>query len=790
VSALRQDPSQSLPHPAPRLFAFAAAFATGVLLAEATHPAPAVAIAAGTIASVALILAARRPRRAVAVLIAGVLLGSALAGLRVASLDRSALAAGGRGGADAILVGRVLEDPEQRGGDVRMLFGVSSAEIDGRPVRLRERVLLVVRPPVTSIGSGDRVRADVRLSPLVRVGPDVDAAVRASAARLRHEGVAARAYARAAAVERLGPARDALSRVARIGRRAMTRAVSHLPARDAGLLLGVTIGDTSRLDVALEQDFRDTGLSHLTAVSGENLAMFLGAVAFLLRLLRVRRRATIVVLALATVSFIAITRFEPSVLRAGGMAAVGLAGLASGARREALTALGVTCVALLCWDPFLIHVAGFQLSALATIGILVLAPRLTDGVGRGRLGAVAAVTLGAQLAVAPLIALTFHRFTLVALPANVLALPAVAPATVLGFVAATAGAVWPPIGTVLATLARPSLVWMAGVARAFARVPAATVDTPGGVGGVLALALICVLPALAVRFRMPRRAAPILLAVALLATTAAWARALGPPPLHGLVVTAMDVGQGDAWLVRTPRGATMLVDGGPDPSRTLEELRAHHVRRIDLLVLTHPHADHVDGLPVVAASYAVGRGLEAGLAAELPALAQFRATLRERGVALDVVRRGARYAFGEAVVDVLGPGTLIEGTDSDLNNNSVVLRIRFGASCVMMSGEMQEEGQQALLDSGETLHCPIMTVPHHGSKHMLPAYFAAVAPRVALISVGARNTFGHPSAETLAALLQLGVRVLRTDLSGDVSAALGADGSVAVRTAHAERSAA
>ncbi|TMK17986.1 MAG: DUF4131 domain-containing protein [Actinobacteria bacterium] len=777
-------------HPAPRLFALSAAFAGGALIAEATHPPPAAAIGCGVVAGLVLITGARASHRAVRALAGALLLGVCLAGLRVASLDRSALGAGGRRGADAILEGALLEDPNVVGGDARMLLGVSRAQIDGRPYRLRERVLLVVRPPPAGLAAGDRVRVDARLGALLRADGARDPTLRASAARLRYKGVSARAYARTSGLRRLAPPRDVLTRVARTGRRAMARAVDHLPERQAGLLLGVTIGDTSRLDPALDQDFRDTGLSHLTAVSGENLGMFLGAVAVLLRLARIRRRGTIAGLAVAAIAFIAITRFEPSVLRAGAMVAVALVAVASGARRDALTALGVACLGLLCWDPFLIHVPGFQLSALATVGILVVAPRLASAFGGGKMAAAAAVTLGAQLAVAPLIAQTFHRFSLVALPANLLALPAVAPATVLGFAAATVGAVWPPVGAALATLARPSLVWMAGVAGRLARVPSASVDVPGGLAGIAAIAFVAAMPFFALKARRPGRAGPVLIAVAVFATTTLWARALSEPPLRGLVVTALDVGQGDAWLVRTHDGSTMLVDGGPDEARTITQLRAHGVRRIDLLVLTHPHADHVNGLPSVVEHYPIGRALEAGLEATLPALPAFRNSLRERGVVDDVVRRGARYRLGDTTVEVLGPATLMQGTDSDLNNNSVVMRIRYGSTCVMMSGEMQEEAQQALLDARGDLHCPVMTVPHHGSRHMLPSYFAAVAPQVALISVGAHNDFGHPSGETLAALQQLGVRVLRTDLGGDVAASVDRNGTVTIHEEHAERPAA
>ena len=155
-----------------------------------------------------------------------------------------------------------------------------------------------------------------------------------------------------------------------------------------------------------------------------------------------------------------------------------------------------------------------------------------------------------------------------------------------------------------------------------------------------------------------------------------------------------------------------------------------------------------------------------------------------------MVRRGARYALGEAEIDILGPREpLFIGTDSDLNNNSITMRIRYGSTCLLMSGEVQEDGQEVLLERPDQLRCPVMTVPHHGSKRMLPGFFAAGGARIAVISVG-RNDFGHPSGETLAALAMARMRVLRTDLSGDVSVGLAANGATEIREEHAARPAA
>lgn len=765
-------------HPAPRLYALCVAFIAGVIVAERTHPSPAFAVAAGLVAGSALIGAAGRGHRGVTACLAALVLGFTLAGLRVASLDRGALTAGGRERADAVLTGQVLDDPLPLGaGEVRMLVGVTAAEIDGRNHRVRERVLLTVRGG-RPLAFGDRIRTDVRLGPLLR--PDAPPELRASAARHRRNGVSARAFARAGGITRTGRGTDPLSTVARLGRGAVSKVASRIPPHEGGLLMGMTIGDTSKLDPGLEDAFRTTGLSHLMAVSGANVAMFLGAIAAILKLLGVRRRATLVTLSFALLAFMAITRFEASVIRAGAMAAVGLMGVGLGARREALTALAVAALGLMVWDPFLAFSLGFQLSVVATLGLLIVAPRMTAALRGGSLGAVLGVTLGAQLAVAPLLAMQFRQFSVASLPANVLAVPAVAPATVLGFAAAAAGAIHEPAGVAIATAARPALAWISAVAGTFSRIPNASVGIPGGAIGFVVVVVLTILPLAALRMRRTIRGAPIVLAIALLAATTAWGRALGPTPPGGLVLTAIDVGQGDAWLVRTPGGATMLVDGGPDDHLILAKLRELGVRKIDLLVLSHPHADHVEGLPAVLESIPVARVIEPGLAAEISALGAVRTVARERGIPLEVVRRGARYAFGEAEIDILAPrDPLFTGTDSDLNNNSIVMRIRFGSTCLLMAGEVQEEGQEALLERPDELRCPVMTVPHHGSKRMVPSFFATGA-RFAVISVG-RNDFGHPSGVTLAALAQSRVRVLRTDLSGTIMVGIDARGAVTVR---------
>ena len=492
--------------------------------------------------------------------------------------------------------------------------------------------------------------------------------------------------------------------------------------------------------------------------------MVLVVVAFLLRLASAGRRTTIGAMAVCVLSFCAITRFEPSVLRAGAMTAIALTGMAIGARRVATTVLAAATVALIAYDPFLIYEVGFQLSVLATLGILVIAPRIAEHLPNGKLAQAAAITLGAQLAVTPLILVNFHQISLIAIGANLVAMPAVAPATVGGMAAAGLGALWRPLSAV-ALFTGPPIAWMQWVAHALAQLPLASVGTPAGALGLLLAAALTAGALAAARGKRPKRAAPIILSIALLMTGGAWARALGPAPLHGLIVTMINVGQGDAILVR--QGShTMLIDGGPDPSLLLRGLSAQGVHRIDLLVISHPHADHVDGLVPIAETFPVGRALDTYTPADLPAYNQIVDTLAARRIARDRAVAGMTYRLGDATVDVLWPGVeRMHDTPADVNNNSIVMRVRYGSDAILLAGEVQEEAQQELLNDPDLLRAAVVKVSHHGSAHMIP-----VGP----------NTFGHPAGQTLASLR--GMTILRSDRQGTASVSLDGSGGLAIRT--------
>jgi competence protein ComEC len=369
-----------------------------------------------------------------------------------------------------------------------------------------------------------------------------------------------------------------------------------------GLLPGLVIGDTSRLDPALADDFRATGMTHLVAVSGANCAILLGCVLFLARCCRAGPRVTTFLGALALIGFVLLARPSPSVLRAAAMGAIGLIGLASGRPRAAVPALAAGVFVLVIVDPELAGDMGFALSVTATAGLLLLAPRWRDalhyrGVPRG-LAESLVVPAAAQVACGPLIAMLSASVSLVAIPANLLAGPAVAPATLLGVIAAVLSPLWPDGASMLAWLAGWAARWLVLVAEWGARVPAGVVPWPGGVAGGLLLGSATVLLFYAGRFpRLRRLMIIVLLGVTLGVVPVKLVTTGWPPP--GWLLAACDVGQGDALALSVSPGAAVVVDAGPDPDLADACLDRLGIRSIPMLVISHYHADHINGLPGV-----------------------------------------------------------------------------------------------------------------------------------------------------------------------------------------------
>ncbi|MFD4634097.1 ComEC/Rec2 family competence protein [Streptomyces sp. NPDC058284] len=692
---------------------------------------------------------------------------------------------------------------------------------DGTSTGTRTPVLVVVRTEAPDSAKGSqpvgawlgllpstRLRVHGRLAPPLPEGDKVAAVLRVSGERAPHVVGAPSAKQRLAGKLRGG----------------LREATEGLGADARALIPGLVIGDTSRVPAELDQAFRSTDLTHLLAVSGANLTLVLvlliGPQGTAQRVERrglaprlgIPLRATALLGGALTLGFVLVCRPDPSVLRAAACGLIVLLALATGRRRSLIPALATAVLLLVLYDPWLARSYGFLLSVLATGALLTLAPRWGAALrSRGvppRFADALAAAAAAQAVCAPVVVVLAARVSLVAVPCNLLAEFAVAPATVLGFAALAVAPVAMPVAEGLAWGASWPTGWIAGIARTGAGLPGSGMDWPGGWRGGALLALATVVLVVVGR-RLLRHpwliaACAILLFLVVVQpppvtrVIAGW-----PPPGWRLVMC--DVGQGDAMVLSAGDGAGVVVDAGPDPVAADRCLRSLGITRVPLILLTHFHADHVAGLPGVLRGRKVGAIQTTGFR-EPPEQAEF---VREQAASARIpvipAVAGERRRTGPLDWQVLwppgpsGPGpsgpsgsTGPPGTEGATgssgsagtsavpavprpdgpNDASVTWLVRTGGLTLLLLGDLEPPAQRALLrtPAGAALaSVDVLKVAHHGSAHQDPELLRRAAPRLALVSCGADNSYGHPSPVTLAALRAGGAEVLRTDTDGAIA---------------------
>ncbi|GIH03121.1 competence protein ComEC [Rhizocola hellebori] len=560
-------------------------------------------------------------------------------------------------------------------------------------------------------------------------------------------------------------------------RAGLQRACAPLPDRPGGLVPGLVIGDTSALDPVLEEEFRAAGLTHLVAVSGSNVAIVVGLVVLMARWARLGPGPAALVAALAVMGFVVLVRPSPSVLRAGLMGGIGLIALASGRRRAALPALSAAVIGLIVLDPELAGEAGFALSVLATGGLLLLAPPIRDRLrAKGFPAGVAealAIPASAQLACAPVIAGLSASVSLVSVPANLLAVPAVAPATISGVAAAVISPVWPAAAEFLAWLSGWPAWWLVWVARSAAAVPAGAVPWPGGVGGGLLLAALTALLILGFRSRVVRRLVLVTGLAAMVGAVPVRLLAPGWPP-PGWVMVVCDVGQGDAVVLNAGGGAVILVDTGPDPRALTECLADLDITSLPLVLLSHFHLDHIGGLSA-ALPYHPGQIVTGVWPEPAPGREAVHLAAAQAHIPIAEAPPHAVWTVGQVTLRVLATAPL-HGTRSDPNNNSLVLFGQIRDVGIALLGDAETEQQRMLHADNPSLTADVVKVAHHGSAYQEPALLEAMRAKLAVVSVGAGNDYGHPNPALLAWWQRTGTRVMRTDLDGAIAVSAGTAG--------------
>ena len=392
-------------------------------------------------------------------------------------------------------------------------------------------------------------------------------------------------------------------------------ATDHLPEDARGLVPALVIGDTSRTPPDLTQAMLDTGMSHLSAVSGSNVTLVLGAAMGLCQLCAIRRRRRPWVALAVLVAFVILARPEPSVIRAAVMGSVGLLGLSASRRQMGVPALAGAILALIVWDPWLARSYGFALSSVATLGLLLFAQPWGEAIGRPLperlrwLGPVLAVPVAAQVVCGPIVVPLQGTVSLIAVVANLLAAPLVAPTTIVGVAVALLSVVWVGGAGILAWGAGVPALGIAWVARVCADAPLGQIGWGDSAVAAVLLAVVTVLLVAAAPWAWHRSRLRPLLAVAVVLVTSAFTlppSVVGWPP-PGWVVVACDVGQGDGLVINAGAGRVVVVDTGQEPAAVDGCLRRLGVSEVDLVVLTHFHADHAGGLAGVLDGRRVGQ---------------------------------------------------------------------------------------------------------------------------------------------------------------------------------------
>lgn len=556
-----------------------------------------------------------------------------------------------------------------------------------------------------------------------------------------------------------------------------------MPPREAALARGFVLGQDEGIDAGTVEDFRRAGLSHLLAVSGQNVALLALLAMPLLAAFGITLRTRLVWILAAIAIYVPLAGAGPSILRAGVMGALSVLATLAGRRASRLYALVVAAIVTLAIDPGIGADVGWQLSFAAVLGILALASplrmaiasRLGRGGWRGPLAEGAAMTVAATLSTAPLIAFHFGSFSTTTLLANLVALPAVAPAMWLGMLSAVGGQVPGFPIAVFNAIAAPLLAYIAQVAAWCGRPSWAylqvRLDATGLVLSYLVLAAATLgVPQIMRRRRIAalrkRRRAPTAgLAAGLLAIALAWAGdgggATATAPVAGLRVEVLDVGQGDAILLQPADSPAVLIDGGPPGADLVEKLRAAGVAGLGIAVVTHEQSDHAGGVEELLGRFPIGRLAYARLSRRL------RSEAEATGATPVRIAAGARIRSGRLRLEVLWPPRELLASPlagADPNTQALVLLARWRDFSMLLAADA--EAETVPIDPGPV---DVLKVAHHGSDDGgLGSLLDRVAPRLAVISVGADNPYGHPTPGTLGALAAHRTSILRTDRDGTV----------------------
>jgi competence protein ComEC len=539
----------------------------------------------------------------------------------------------------------------------------------------------------------------------------------------------------------------------------------------AGALIpGLVLGDTSLQSQSFITQMRRVGLSHLTAVSGANFAMVATFLFWLLQFLIKGLRNRLWVVGIILFIFIFLVRPTPSVLRAAVMSAVVILAKYFGERSFGIPSLSAAIMFLLLLDPIQSTDPGFALSVLATAGILLLSPvieeRLSKKVKTTWIVQSISIPVSATIFCLPVIALISNQLSLVTVPANILVAPVIAPITLLGFVAAIIAPIAPFLSSFLLLIATPLAHWIVIVSQSMANLPAISFNRTF----MFFILFTAIIIGLINRRKWVIYLAILFLSIQLMISHFTW-------PGSGWQIANCDVGQGDGMVVNLGEGNAIVIDVGPEPEKMDQCLRQLGIKSIPLLILTHFHSDHIGGLSKVLENRRISQVWISKLAE--PAAA-YQSTIKQlSGIDIKIVEQGERYLLPKFATQVLvlwpkllmGQMPTLPGDGSEVNNSSISVIIKTKTLSIFAGGDIEPAAQELITSSGYLSKVDVLKVSHHGSAYQYLPMLDRLNPKVAIISVGQGNSYGHPDEQFIDELISRNIQVWRTDQSGGISLA-------------------
>ncbi len=552
------------------------------------------------------------------------------------------------------------------------------------------------------------------------------------------------------------------------------------------------VNDRTGLDEELNLDFRESGTAHILAISGLHVAL-IGGLAFVASASIFGRRGQYYLLLpfLVTIAYAALAGLSPSVTRAAIMFSVALLARAIGRQTASLPAIGFAAAVMVLVSPEILRSLSFQLSFAAIAGIALLTPRLIDGANNlfprlklnepdgnrfvSALAAGFAVSIAATLVTWPLVAVNFGGAPVWGGIATILMLPAVPLLIVISALSALLGGLSVQLGEVIGWPVWLLGEFIVGVASFFRDVPPGVVDTTGWTAATAVAAYALIFTAFNWRIvrdqfsrlgglrvepfsqnRYVRSGVPIwTILVAVTVAAVLWAGAITSASGNDLKITFFETDRGDMILVQTPNGNSALIDGGRDPFGAIRKLDAalpFWDRTLDVLIVTHPDADHIGGLQAVIERYDVAMIAEVPTEHASTVHAAWRRAIDELPESSVALSPGSLIALDDDVtLEVLSGGRPFP--DATINDASLVMMLRYGDASVLLTGDITSLVERRLLDSGHDLSSTVLKVPHHGSDtSSTQPFLDAVDPEIAIVQVGTDNRFGHPTDEVMARL--------------------------------------